>query len=189
MVSDVQGGRMFEVTGPVMTDAGMQVLWNPEGFASVVDYDSWEGSLLKDDDILQHVLVGVLVPINLGDSAFQFVVRVGDSQQAADLTTRERTRLVVASEPYLITSAGSLYLSGLEDVSAIPDEKALHVVAPAGRYAVTVNLIDWESEPDSRALTGDPSPCALPDFVLLLTAPTWPEPAFRQSLQTLPPPP
>lgn len=161
------------------------MLWNPEGFASIVDDDSWEGSFLNDDDILQHVLAGVLVPINLGDSAFQFVVRVGDSQQAADLTEREQNRLVVASEPYLITSAGSLYLSGLEGVSAIPDEKALHVTAPAGRYAVTVNLIDWESEPDSR----DPSPRALPDFVLLLTAPTWPEPAFRQSLQTLPPPP
>jgi hypothetical protein len=180
---------MFEVTGPVATDAGMQVLWNPDRFASVVDYDSWEDSLLEDDDILQHVLAGMLVPINLGDSAFQFVVRVGDSDQAADLTERERARLLVTSEPYLITSAGSLYLSGLEDVSATPDEKALHVAAPAGRYALTVNLIDWEGEPGSRAPTGDPSPHALPDFVLLLNAPTWPEPAFRQSLQTLPPPP
>lgn len=180
---------MFEVTGPVATDAGMQVLWNPERFASVVDYDSWEDSLLEDEDILQHVLAGMLVPINLGDSAFQFVVRVGDSDQTADLTERERARLLVTSDPYLITSAGVLYLSGLEDVSGDSDEEVLHVAAPAGRYAVTVNLIDWESEQGSRTPTGDPSPNALPDFVLLLNRTTWPEPAFRQSLQTLPPPP
>ncbi|MEV1070696.1 hypothetical protein [Micromonospora parva] len=180
---------MFEIVGTVATDAGMQVLWNPERFASVVDYDSWEDSLLEDEAILQHVLAGMLVPINLGDSAFQFVVRVGDSDQIADLTERERGRLLVTSDPYLITSAGALYLSGLEDVSASPDNQALHVAASAGRYAVTVNLIDWESEPGSRTPSGDPSPQALPDFALLLNPPTGPEPAFRQSLQTLPPPP
>jgi len=180
---------MFEVAGPVATDAGMQVLWNPERFGFVVDYDSWEDSLLEDEDIVQHVLAGMLVPINLGDSAFQFVVRVGDSEQIADLTERERARLLVTSDPYLITSAGVLYLSGLEDVSANPDEDVLPVTAPAGRYTVTVNLIDWESDPESRTPMGDPSPHALPDFVLLLNRPTVPEPAFRQSLQTLPPPP
>jgi hypothetical protein len=180
---------MFEAAGTIATDAGMQVLWNPEHFASVVDYDTWEDSLLEDEDILRHVRAGMLVPINLGDSAFQFVVRVGDPDRAVGLTERERARLLVTSARYLVISAGSLYLSGLEDVSATPDEEALPVAAPAGRYVVTVNLIDWESEPGSRAAAGDPSPHALPDFILLLNTPTSPEPAFRQSLQTLPPPP
>ncbi|SBT40770.1 hypothetical protein [Micromonospora auratinigra] len=180
---------MFEVAGLVATDAGMQVLWNPERFTSIVDYDSWEDSLLEDEDLLQHVSAGMLVPINLGDGAFQFVVRVGDSAQIADLTGRERVRRVVTSDPYLITSPGALYLTGLEHVSADPDEKALHVTAPAGRYTVTINLIDWESEQDSRTPAGTPSPHALPDFVLLLNQATSPEPVFRQSLQTLPPPP
>ncbi|MEU5785011.1 hypothetical protein [Micromonospora lupini] len=167
----------------------MQVLWAAERFASVVDYDSWEHSLLEDEAIAQHVLAGMLVPVRLGDSAFQFVVRVGDSDEMAHLSVREQAHLVVVSDPYLIISAGALHLSGLEHVSATPDQRVLHVAAPAGRYAATVNLLDWESEPGSRTPSGDPSPHALPDFVLLLNPAAWPEPAYRQSLETLPPPP
>ncbi|SBT40735.1 hypothetical protein [Micromonospora auratinigra] len=126
---------------------------------------------------------------SLGSGAFQFVVRVGDSGQIADLSARERARRIVTSGPYLITSPGALYLTGLEHVSAKPDERGLRVAAPAGRYTVTVNLIDWESEQGSQTPTGTPSPDALPDFVLLLNQATRPEPVFRQSLQTLPPPP
>lgn len=133
----------------------------PRALRTVVDYDSWEDSLLEDGDILQHVRAGMLVPINLGDSAFQFVVRVGTCEQIADLTERERARLLVTSDPYLVTSAGVLHLSGLEDVSANTDEDVLHVAAPAGRYTVTVNLIDGESDPDSRTPSGDPSPAPM----------------------------
>ncbi|MGK5741244.1 hypothetical protein [Micromonospora sp. URMC 103] len=171
------------------TDAGMQVLWTPDPFTSVVDYDSWEEALIEDADILRHVVAGQLVPINLGDAAFEFVVRVGDADQSAELTERERTQLLVTSDPYLIISGEKLYLTGLEHVSATPDDQALRVTAPAGRYAVTVNLIDWESEPGSQTPSGDPALHALPDFVLLLNPAASPEATYRRSLQTLPPPP
>ncbi|WP_433562885.1 hypothetical protein ACQP1O_36485 [Nocardia sp. CA-151230] len=53
---------------------------------------------------------------------------------------------------------------------------------PAGAYAVTVHLLDWEAEPGAMDDQGNATTSALPDFVVLIEPTT--EDSFRTELET-----
>ncbi|MFI9503113.1 hypothetical protein [Nocardia sp. NPDC052566] len=53
---------------------------------------------------------------------------------------------------------------------------------PAGSYAVTIHLLDWEAEPGAMDVQGHATASALPDFVVLVE-PTV-ETSFRTELET-----
>ena len=158
----------MEVSGTIVTGAGMCGMWSPAAFSAVVDLDAWEAALLAEEDIAAHVAAGSFVPLNVGgDGAFGVVARVGATGAPAGLTQPERDWLLVESEPYLFVSAGAAVLSGIEQVAADAGE-ALSLAVPAGRWRVTVALIEWDAEPGSRDHSGGPGPDALPDFVVLV---------------------
>ncbi len=125
------------------TDAGSWLVWQPEAFAHVHDYESWSSELEEDDDISRHVRAGVAVPIRIGsDGAFSFLVRVGRSggrlrgPTTADLTERERRYRLVSSEPYLFVAHRRVVVSGIEHVGAVDPDRQLSVDLPEGRWAV-----------------------------------------------------
>jgi hypothetical protein len=60
-----RAGAITETTLIAATDAGMHALWNPSRFPGIIDYDTWEDALLEDDDIIQRVRAGELVPVTL----------------------------------------------------------------------------------------------------------------------------
>ncbi len=175
-----------EVERVVATDAGMFMLWQPEAFAAVHDYDSWAVELEDDADIARHVRAGHCVPVNIGqDFAAAFVVRVATDEMPAELSVREATYLVVASEPYLFESEGGAHLDGIENVGSATGPR---LEVPAGRWAVTAHIIDWEAEPGAKQPTGRPAGGALPDFVVLLNRAPAEGMPFRTAVATFPPP-
>jgi hypothetical protein len=164
-VSDLD--TMTELTARAVTDAGLFALWNPARFEHITDYGSWEASLSEDEDIAGQAGAGNLVPIGIGgDGSFGFLVRA-DSAKAPELTEREQRYLKVSSKPYLFEADGTAHLSGIEYVSAAPPPATAAIGIPAGRYGVTVHLIDWAAEPGAQDAAGKPAEGALPDFVVL----------------------
>jgi hypothetical protein len=157
---------MPDVAATLPTDAGMWLLWQPEAFATVCDYDTWSLELEDDVDIVRHIRQGHCVPINIGqDMAAAFIVRVAEPPGGAELTEREGMYLVVSSDPYLFESQGTAVLSGIEGVmGGFPQAE---VTVPPGRWAVTSHLIAWDDEPGAK-VGDDPGPNALPDFILLV---------------------
>ncbi|WP_433668374.1 hypothetical protein ACQP06_31140 [Nocardia sp. CA-136227] len=166
---DVSSERVFTA----VTGSGMLALWDPAAFTHVVDYDSWEVELLDDEPVVEHIRAGRLVPLNiLSDGRFGVLVRQG---AAGELTERERQYAQNSSEPYLFVSTGVANISGIEEVgsfdeeeSTVADMKPTEIDLPAGSYAVTVHLLDWEAEPGATDDKGDATPTALPDFVVLI---------------------
>jgi hypothetical protein len=174
----------MEITGVMATDAGMGALWAVGSFDGVVDYDTWESELLEDEDIARHIASGALIPLNIGgDGAFQVLARVGEASAPAQLTERERTYVVVASEPYLLITDGDALISGLEHVGAEADD-GLRVPLRAGRWSVTISLIDWKAEPGQADDAGRPAPTALPDFVILMDPEGGAGRGYRKEVQT-----
>jgi hypothetical protein len=167
------------------TDAGMLAIWDPASFATVVDYDTWEVALLDDKDIIGHVGQGGLVPICIGaDGAWGVTLRVGTGDQRADLTEREKQYLIVSSEPYLFVSAGLVCVSGLEAITAEPDEAVSRLAMPIGRFVAMIHLIDWAEEPGAKNDRGEPTARALADFVVLLNHEIDEEPRYRTRIET-----
>jgi len=167
------------------TDAGMHTLWNPSRFTSITSYETWEDALLEDDDITAHVRAGELVPINIGgDGAFQFLVRVGTQGHAPELTSRESQHLLASSQPYLYLSDGSAFLTGIEHIRADPGPGALALTIPAGPNAVTIHLIDRDSEPGAGEAHGQAASEALPDFAVLINPASTTGGPYRTRLQT-----
>jgi len=174
----------MEVSGVMATDAGMGALWAPGSFDSIVDYDTWESELLEDDDIAQHITRGALVPVNIGgDGAFQVVARTGESSAPAQLTNRERKFVAVTSEPYLLITNGDAVISGIEHVGAESND-GMRIPLPAGRWSVTIFLIDWEAEPGQADDAGRPAPTALPDFAILINPENHANREYRTQVQT-----
>ena len=180
----------FEARGTLATDAGMLVVWQPEAFASVVDYDSWEEELLEDDDLERHIRAGHLVPVDIGaDGGYGVVARAGAADAPARLSGPEARYALVTSEPYLLVATGRALLSGLEHVGADPEARhTLAVEVPPGRRRVTVSIIDWERDPAPVGADGRPVPGALPDFAVLLDPEPEPAPGYRTALLTFDPP-
>ncbi|MFJ3882928.1 hypothetical protein ACIPW5_36430 [Streptomyces sp. NPDC090077] len=174
-----------EVTATVATDAGMLVLWDPQRFEAVVDYDTWEDELLEDEDIVRHIQAGSLVPLNAGgDGAFAVQIRSGTAAAPAALTERETAHQLVASQPYLFVSRGRALVGGIEDVSGDASDGVIEHPVPEGRYAVVVHLIDWQAEAGSQDAAGRPVPGALPDFVVLIDLAQPGQGAFRTAVNT-----
>jgi hypothetical protein len=148
----------------------MHCIWNGDAFSNINDYDSWEAELLEDIDIKRHIETGHFVPINIAsDGAFEIEIRLGSSQQKAELSDRETTYKVVSSEPYQFRSNGTLNVSGIECVSGEKDYSAVGTVSlKEGEYSVTVHLVAWDEEPGMKDSEGRPRPEALPDFVVLV---------------------
>lgn len=176
---------LIETSSAVATDAGMLALWDAQHFSGVVDYDTWEPELFEDEDVARHVQAGALVPINLrSDGAWQVVVRIGTAVQRAELTARELPYQLVASLPYLYVSTGSVRLSGIEAIEAELQRGVVELPLSAGRYTVTVNLVDWGKEPGSQDASGEPTPTALPDFVVLINPDDGEHPDYRLHVET-----
>jgi hypothetical protein len=174
----------MEITGVMATDAGMGALWAAECFGGIVDYDTWESELLDDEDIVRHIASGALVPLNIGgDGAFQVLARVGEVSAPAQLTERERRYSVVTSEPYLLITTGNAVISGLEHVGAEAND-GLRVPLGAGRWSVTISLIDWKGEPGQADDAGRPAPTALADFVILIDPEGGVDRGYRTQAQT-----
>ena len=171
------------------TGAGMLALWNPRRFAAIVDYESWEALLLKDEDLRRHIGDGQLVPVNLGiDGAFRFAVRISEEGEAV-LAAQEACRLEAASAPYLLVSEGEICLSGIEHVGGSAGPERIHLMPlKPGRYQVVVHILAWEDDPDSRDADGRPARNALPDFLVLVSPEKIPAPAYRLKLRTFDPP-
>jgi hypothetical protein len=173
----------IEMAVTAATDAGLFALWNPARFSQVMDYNSWEASLGEDAHIAGHAGAGDLVPIGFNsDGAFGFVVRA-DSAKPTALTEREKTYLIASSKPYLFCSEGIAHLSGIEYVSAAPPPATAPIRLPAGRYGVTVHLLDWAAEPGARDATGKPAQDVLPDVVVLVS-PAADDGRFRTAVST-----
>lgn len=147
----------WQVSHLVSTDSGMCALWQPEHFDGVTSLDEWEDEVAEDAALERHIAAGAFVPVNVGgDGAFRVIVRAGG------LTHPERAVRLVSSEPaYLLVSQGQVALGGLEDVGAEGDPILLPLAA--GRYSVTVHLIDWQA-------VASPAEGALPDFVVEIGA-------------------
>jgi hypothetical protein len=64
-----------------------------------------------------------------------------------------------------LVSRGNLALGGLENVGEYVGG-ALLIPFSAGRYSVTVHLIDWKADPESTTSDGHPTEASLPDFVV-----------------------
>jgi hypothetical protein len=178
-----------EITGTFSTDAGMVCLWDPDAFAAIVDYDTWEDQLCEDKDIRRHIKSGHFVPINTNrgiDGTFAVLLRVGQASKPATLTERERTYLLAESpQPYLFESSGRVCVSGLENVAGTPGREAQSLELTAGRYAVTVCFIGWDEEPGMKDKKGRPKPGSLPDFVLLVNPAGSAGPRFRTKVHAL----
>ncbi|MFL6119781.1 hypothetical protein [Actinophytocola sp.] len=173
----------IEIKAVVKTSSGMLALWDAEAFAGVVDYDTWEAELCLDEDIQNRVRAGDLVPINIeSDGAFEVLVRYGNDPV---LTEREVEHLVVSSQPYLLVSSGDVRLSGIEGVGWADD--AVDLAVGAGEHDVVLHIIDWHAEPGSTTEDGNPTPHALPDFVVLVSPASGDGP-YRDELLTFPPP-
>jgi hypothetical protein len=156
----------MEWSGTIWTDSGMCALWDPASFPGIVDYDSWDAALGEDDRIARHIEAGAFVPVNIrSDGAFGALVRVGE---LAGLTDRETRYLFLASEPYLFVSSGEAWISGIERVGDPSDYDGFGVKVPAGRWAATVHVLDWNEEPGSVGPDRRPTADALPDFVVVL---------------------
>jgi hypothetical protein len=157
-----------EVTGVIATDAGILGIWAPASFSDIIDYDSWESALLEEDDIARHVAVGAFVPVSIGgDGAFSVLARVGSDSVPARLSERERQCLFISSEPYLLATVGGAVISGIEHVGAGVSE-GMHVPLSAGRWSVTISVIEWDAEPGQKDDAGRPASTALADFTVLL---------------------
>ena len=178
-------GAVSETALIAATDTGMHALWNPSRFSDITDYETWEHTLLEDDDIRRRVRAGELVPVSTGgDGAFQFLVRVGTASRPATLTSRETQYLLASSQPYLYLSYGAARLTGLEHVCADPGPATPSLTVPAGPNAVTIHLIDWDAEPGARDDQGKPASAALPDFVVLVSPEQTIGNGYRTTLQT-----
>ncbi|MFC8434441.1 hypothetical protein [Streptomyces sp. NPDC057253] len=171
------------------TDAGMLVLWDPESFAGIVDYDSWDLQLGEDEDVEGHIRAGSLVPINIrSDGAFSVLVRIGGPGRDVRLTERESRYRLVSSEAYLFRSSGRVWLSGIEAVGAEAWPGTVQFDLPVGRYSVVIHLIAWQDEDGSVDEDGTPSAAALPDFVVLVSPVGPGQDLFRVDVETFPRP-
>lgn len=153
---------VMQVNGLIWTEAGMCGLWDSATFSHVVNYDKWEAEFGEDSLIARHVAAGHFVPLNLeSDGSYQVTARVDTA-----LTEREARYLFVASQPYLFVSTGEARLSGVEHIGE--DDTGVTLAVPAGRWVATIHIIDWEKEPGAVGKNDQPTPNALPDFVVLL---------------------
>lgn len=184
----VRGVTSTEAT-TIATNAGMLALWRTSAFAEIDRFDDWERRYdawerRVNERLDQAIRSGELVPVGIqSDGAFGIRVVV-----APDVATEREARYTVAtSEPYLLVAdGGAICLSGIEvvgDAGASP----VTLTLPEGRYSVRSSLIAWDEEPGAFGPDARPSPDALPDFLVEVTASNGHE-IFRTDEVTFDPP-
>ena len=145
--------------GVFATDAGMPALWDRQDFEGITGYETWEPELLEDEDIQRHILAGAYVPLYIrSDGAFGCEVRVGDTSSPAVLSTREQEYHFMTSQPYLFSSPGEAYLSGIEHVEGEPGAKGedgQHVAGALPNFLVLLNLVTGQEELRTKVDTFD----------------------------------
>lgn len=157
--------RDLHVSRAVATSAGLFGIWRASAFDHVSELGQWEDEVAEDSALERQISVGAFVPINIGgNGAFQVAMR--GVEAPGNLSERERSYLLVSSEPYLLVSDGVLQLGGLEAVGSYAGAEKVDIPLDDGRYAVVVHLVDWQAEPGSRGADGSPSADALPDFIV-----------------------
>lgn len=161
--------RDLDVSHAVATSAGLFGVWRASTFDHIDELDQWEDEVAEDSALERQISVGAFVPINIGgNGAFQVAVR--GVEDPGNLSERERSYLLVSSDPYLLVSDGVLELGGLEAVGNYTDAEKVEIRLDNGRYAAVVHLVDWQAEPGSRGADGKPSAGALPDFIVEIFA-------------------
>lgn len=150
------------------TGSGAVALWDAASFTHVTDQATWEMELI-DLDEAGHVSDGHLVPLNiLCDGRYRVSVRFS-AETAPVLDAREAVYREMESEPYLLRSNGTVHVTGVEYIGNYQDDEPPQAFTlPAGEYAATVHMLDWEQEPGMLLPDGDAAPGALPDFVVLI---------------------
>lgn len=144
----------------VATNAGMLALWSGAAFEAVHSHEDWEDRVNERLD--DAIALDELVPVGIrGDGAF--AVRVAAA--SGGLTDREQQFTIVTSDPYLLVTDGPTFLTGVESVGDRGSAPLALELGP-GRYAVRVSLVAWDDEPGARDADGNPTPGALPDFVV-----------------------
>lgn len=175
--------RDLDVSHAVATNAGLFGIWRASAFDHVNELDEWEGEVSEDSALERQISVGAFVPINIGgNGAFQIAMRGVESP--GRLSERERSYLLISSEPYLLISGGMLELGGLESVGNYAGGEKVEIPLDSGRYSVVVHLVDWQAEPGGRGPDGNPSAGALPDFIVEIFADVHDEPKYRTKVET-----
>jgi hypothetical protein len=175
--------RDLDVSHAVATSAGLFGLWRASAFDHVNELDQWEEEVAEDEALERQISAGAFVPINIGgNGAFQVAVR--GVETPGSLSERERSYLLVSSEPYLIVSDGVLEIGGLEAVGNYAGAEKVEIQLDSGRYVAVVHLVDWQSEPGSRGADGSPSVGALPDFIVEIFADVHAELKYRAKVDT-----
>lgn len=165
----------------VATNAGMLALWSGAAFEAVHSYEDWEDRV--NERLEDAIALGEMVPVGIqGDGAF--AVRVAAAP--GGLTDREQQFTVVTSDPYLLVTNGPTFLTGVESVGD-RDSAPVALELGHGRYSVRVSLVAWEDEPGARDADGNPTPNALPDFVVQISPEDGAQ-TYRTSAATFDPP-
>ncbi|WP_134715054.1 hypothetical protein [Saccharomonospora xinjiangensis] len=171
------------VSHAVATSAGLFGVWCASAFNHVNELSQWESEIADDSALERQISDGSFVPINVGgDGSFQFVVR--GTEAPGSLSERERSYLLISSEPYLLVSDGLLELGGLEAVGNYSGASKVKIPLDSGRYAAVVHLVDWQAEPGSRRAGGNPSVSALPDFIVEIFVDFHSELKYRTKVET-----
>ena len=155
----------------ISTDAGMWCIWNIDRFSNILSYEDWEKIFLDNLLIKQLIEQKVFVPINIGsDGSFQFEIKIGTKEKEAILNEREKKYLRSTSKNYCILSNGKLAVSGLEKIGEVEHDidNVCIVYTDNTEYIVSINLIEWDKEPNMKDAEGFPTKEALPDFIILL---------------------
>jgi len=169
-------GRTKSTRFLTSSDSGMICIWNLKTFQGIVDYPTWEASLLEDEEILGHIRTGALVPLTRGDSASEIEVRIFPG---TEMNSRENDYTLVRSRKYLLVTDGEIVVSGIEHIERKPGAKAKVIQIGRGRYVVTANLIDWNQEPGALDSDGKPTETAMPDVIVQIEKAASPEGEYR----------
>ncbi|PKV98466.1 hypothetical protein ATK86_0485 [Nocardia fluminea] len=158
----------IEFSAVAATGSGWVALWDAASFAHMTDQAIWEEELIEPDEA-GHLAEGHLVPLNiLCDGRFGVHVRFS-AAAAPELNEREAAYREMESEPYLFRSNGTVHVTGVEYIGKYADEEPPQAFTlPAGEYAATVHMLDWEKEPGMLLDDGKAATDALPDFVVLV---------------------
>ncbi len=163
------------------TDSGMWGLWDYSEYQNIDSYDEWEPLFCEDETILSQIAKEKFVPIYIhSDGCLQFQVQID-----LPLNDREKKCLIAQSQPYLFSSSGKAVLSGIEAIGKnVSPQRGLLFDLPAGKYAVTVSMLNWHKETGTVQEDGKPAPNTLPDFIVSISSDAKEDMRYRQDVET-----